>query len=996
MYFSKIHFVFILEIICVLRCSALSIDFGTNCDVFYNNSCFIYISELDLSWENSRQNCITRGGHLTSINSENEDEMLQNLVKNYPGNSLGTLAWIGLNYSSYNELSNWEDGNPLTYTKVPIINDPDGCIGINGYGAWRSAPCSSSMDIHRICRKPGSAFAIRENEQYQTITNDAITNSSILPTILACRTDTYPQSNRTISWEYKATRSNVWNSMNADTSENGISELAINKNGSYRCHVTSGGAEQIYTTTTTGAQTTIPATTGTTESVSVSMIQTNSTLTPEGISITVIAIGAVVGFVVLTACIIVMIIIIFIIIIICIRKRKPKEYQYLSKIKYSNSLTAAIPPPSVRQCKQKNDRKNYEFLKDVIPGIDITEKELMETLEDSNIEIPESIYSSNYINLPSKSQPKMKLYYEDITEFVDPKMEPIKLDLYKQHLTKLIKNTGLFEEEFKSLGGVTLKYPCENAVMAHNKQKNKYKMIFPYDKSRVILTPLDGDYMTTYINASYIPGLYCTEKFIAAQAPKEETVVDFWRMIMESDVTNIVMLSNIIEGNRKKCEMYFPLDSRTPEQFGKFKIQQIHAETFLGYIVRIFQASNGEKTQKIKHFHFTAWPDQDVPIVYDELLNFTQKVHNDVKDTKSHILVHCSAGVGRTGTFITLFNILSAIEKSQPISIYKVVYEMRESRPQMVQTFRQYKFIYLSVSELLFQDTSIEASEFTSTYKQYLETDIEGYESILYQQFNELNFQTDEIIELPYETGSDPQNAKKNPVAKIVPYDDNRVVLIPLTDMNDYINASYISNLNFIATVHPNTHTMADFLQMVTQTASSLVIMLTTRKEKGEIEGKRSKRASYWGKTDECTHINPFTVRNTHSEKVSTIIKQSLIIENNEDGMSHSVTQLILLAWNDKGEATDIKSILLLIQTMQKYRQENPNLPIIVHCSDGIGRTGVLLTTYKIIEHINNKDAIDIFHVIKGLRSERMHFVPTLNHFLSCFALVNEYCSTTI
>ena len=636
-----------------------------------------------------------------------------------------------------------------------------------------------------------------------------------------------------------------------------------------------------------------------------------------------------------------------------------------------------MPPTNIRPSKKKNDNITYEYLKDITPGIDITEKQLMETLEDGVFEIPESIYSTNYVNLPNQSSPK-KVYYEDITEFEDPKMEPINLNVYKQHLTKLMKNSGEFEQEYKSLGSIALRYPCENAVMEHNKVKNKYKMIFPYDKSRVILPPLDDQFMTTYINASFIPGCYCSEKFIAAQAPKDNTVEDFWRMIMEFNVTNIVMLTNIIEGNRKKCEMYFPLDSRTPEQFGIFNIKQIHAETFLGYIMRTFQVTDGKKNLKIKHFHFTAWPDHEVPIVYDEFLTFSHKVHNEVKGTKSHVLVHCSAGVGRTGTFIAVFNILSAIEKSHPVSIYKIVHEMREHRPQMVQTFRQYKFIHLSVAEMLFQDTSIEASKFTSTYKQYLETDIEGYESILYQQYNELNFQTDQVIELSYETGTNPQNAKRNPGGKIFPYDDNRVVLLPLVSDNDYINASYIFNLNFIATAHPNSHTLADFLQMVTQTSSTLVIMLTTRKEKAEIDGKTSKRVSYWGKTDESVRIHPFTVRNTHSEKSTNMIKQSLTIENPENGTSHSFTQMTSLAWNDKGEPIDPNNVLVLIHAMRDFKQENPHLPIIIHCSDGIGKTGVLLSTYRIIEHIKNKDPIDIFHVIKGLRSERMNFVPTL------------------
>ena len=428
------------------------------------------------------------------------------------------------------------------------------------------------------------------------------------------------------------------------------------------------------------------------------MSANNITNTDTGKLSTYIAISSVAVILLISACLITVLIIILL--IIYIKKRKPKEYQYLSKIKYSNSLSLAIPPVIVRKSNSKSDKFTYENLLELTAGIDISEKQLMDTLEDPNIQIPETIYST----IPNTS-PVTKVYHEDITEFTDPRMQPINLDNYKQHLTKLMKSVGTLEEEYKSLGGVALKYSCENALLEHNRSKNKYKTLFPYDRSRVILPPINGDITTTYINASYIPGLYSTHKFIAAQGPREGTIEDFWRMIVENEVTNIVMLTNIIEGNRKKCEMYFPLDGRHPEQFGECIIQQVNAETHLGFIVRIFKVTSGNKSMQVKHFHFTAWPDHDVPSVFDELLNYVHKIHNDLMYTESQILVHCSAGVGRTGTFITLFNILSAIEKSMPVSIYRIVHEMREHRPQMVQTFRQYKFIYLSVSELLFQDT---------------------------------------------------------------------------------------------------------------------------------------------------------------------------------------------------------------------------------------------------------------------------------------------------
>ena len=733
--------------------------------------------------------------------------------------------------------------------------------------------------------------------------------------------------------------------------------------------------KSILTTTTSTISTQTGQQTNKTNSPSgtmITMTTTNGTSPTKIESILYIAVGATLGGLIIICVLSLMIIIL----VIClIRKKKPKAYQYLSKAKYSNSLSLVLKPHV--PTKKKEGRLTYQNLLEFTPGIEITERELMDALESPATEIPEAVYSTDYVNVSDLRHIPVT-NYEEIDEIRNPRFAAIHLDVYKTYLKDLWKKEGALEEEYKSLGGVSLRYPCENALLEQNIPKNKYKMLYPYDKSRILLTPIRDDPSTTYINASYIPGVYTNQNFITAQAPMQNTIEDFWRLVIENKIENIVMLTNIIEGNRKKCEMYFPLDTKHPETFGSFVIHLVKTEIFPGFITRVIKVEKEGRSAQVNHYHFTAWPDHDVPSVFDEFLTFVKKTHENLKFTKSSILVHCSAGVGRSGTFITLYNIMAAIERSKPISIYKIVHEMREHRPQMVQTFRQYKFIYLAVSEMLFQDTAIEAKEFTKTYEQYKQTDVDGYESILNQQFNELNFQTDNSFKVSSESGNDKENEAKNPRNSIIPYDENRVILVPVNDGSDYINASYMMNLNFVATVHPKLNTLADFLQMIYQTGSTLVIMLTTRKEKGEIESRMSQRASYWGKTDESIEIPPFTVTNTHSEKSTTMIRQTLTITNNKDGFSNSFKQIISLAWNDRGEPNDLPSIIVLIQILKKYKQENPNLPIIVHCSDGIGRTGVLLTTYKNIEDIETKDSIDMFHTIKHLRNDRMKLVPTL------------------
>ena len=303
-------------------------------------------------------------------------------------------------------------------------------------------------------------------------------------------------------------------------------------------------------------------------------------------------------------------------------------------------------------------------------------------------------------------------------------------------ISRVLGDGNALENEYKSLGGETLRYECSFAQIDQNRIKNKYKFIYPYDKSRVVLKKIGKDVHSDYINASNIPGMYVDENFIAAQGPKVNTIADIWRMVFELKIVNIVMVTNCVEGGKLKCEEYFAMKEGRISEHAEYKVKTTSLTQYVGYITRVLKVQSSKESIQVKHFHFTAWPDHDVPSLHDELLQFIGYVQDNITQSETPILVHCSAGVGRTGTFITLFNLRAAILRRQPISIYHLVHEMREHRPHMVQTYRQYKFIYLAVLELLLENTSIPAEEFSSTYQNYLQSDQTGYVSVFFQQFS--------------------------------------------------------------------------------------------------------------------------------------------------------------------------------------------------------------------------------------------------------------------
>ena len=569
--------------------------------------------------------------------------------------------------------------------------------------------------------------------------------------------------------------------------------------------------------------------------------------------------------------------------------------------------------------------------------------------------------------------------YQEIEEIVDPLMKPISLDLYKVHLDRLWQNEGELQREYELLGGKDHRYTCENGFLDLNRSKNRFKQIYPYDKSRVILSQYDDDIPgSDYINASIIPGIYMPQKFIAAQAPKDTTLEDFWRMIIENKIVNIVMVTKLIELGKRKCEPYFPTSENNQLQIGQLNLILDSECLFNGHILRKINVTNGIRNLEIKHFHFTAWPDHDVPTQFNELLSFVRKVHKGLIKTKAPILVHCSAGVGRTGTFIALYNLTRAIQKGRAISIYKIVHEMREHRPQMVQTFRQYKFIYLAVLEMLIGQTTISAKDFTNTYKLYLKSDTEGYESAFFQQFNELNYQCQKSFENVCSIAEDPKNADKNHVKYSLPYDFNRVLLFSNHFDSDYINATCHDNSSFILSINPTVFCLQDFLQMVYQYQVSLVVMLTTNNEKKLIESGESEFMQYWPTSAGPIKCAPFILTLTKSQSWLSIDKKDITITHTLEKKSHTFTQFICTKWTAESEPTDLCAIVKLLKAINSHKSEHPNSTIILHCSDGVAKTGILYTIHKAIQESIERNEVDIFHIIKKLRSERMNSIPEL------------------
>ncbi|XP_077567249.1 receptor-type tyrosine-protein phosphatase eta-like [Stigmatopora nigra] len=272
---------------------------------------------------------------------------------------------------------------------------------------------------------------------------------------------------------------------------------------------------------------------------------------------------------------------------------------------------------------------------------------------------------------------------------------PVKVEDYEAYYKKQKADSNCgFAEEFEDLRPVGTNQSKSNALMQENKAKNRYNNVLPYDVSRVKLSIIHGSPYDDYINANYVAGYDSRKEFIAAQGPLAATVKDFWRMIWEKNVHCLVMLTRCNEQGRVKCEQYWQSGSRHWEYIRVSATSEIALDD---WTIRDFDIKNVKtaETRSVRQFHFTAWPDHGVPESTELLIGFRHLVreHMDQYSTNSPAVVHCSAGVGRTGTFIAIDRLLFQIERENVVDVYGVVHDLRMHRPLMVQTEDQYVFL---------------------------------------------------------------------------------------------------------------------------------------------------------------------------------------------------------------------------------------------------------------------------------------------------------------
>ncbi|XP_040511700.1 receptor-type tyrosine-protein phosphatase delta isoform X30 [Gallus gallus] len=568
---------------------------------------------------------------------------------------------------------------------------------------------------------------------------------------------------------------------------------------------------------------------------------------------------------------------------------------------------------------------------------------------------------------------------------------PIPILELADHIERLKANDNLkFSQEYESIDPGQ-QFTWEHSNLEVNKPKNRYANVIAYDHSRVLLSAIEGIPGSDYINANYIDGYRKQNAYIATQGALPETFGDFWRMMWEQRGATVVMMTKLEERSRVKCDQYWP--SRGTETYGLIQVTLLDTVELATYCVRTFALYKNGSSEKreVRQFQFTAWPDHGVPEHPTPFLAFLRRVKTCNPPDAGPMVVHCSAGVGRTGCFIVIDAMLERIKHEKTVDIYGHVTLMRAQRNYMVQTEDQYIFIHDALLEAVTCGNTEVPARNLYAYIQKL-TQIETGENVTGMELEFKRLASSKAHTSRFISANLPCNKFKNRLVNIMPYESTRVCLQPIRGVegSDYINASFVDGYRqqkaYIATQGPLAETTEDFWRMLWEHNSTIVVMLTKLREMG-----REKCHQYWP-AERSARYQYFVVDPMAEYNMPQYILREFKVTDARDGQSRTVRQFQFTDWPEQGVPKSGEGFIDFIGQVHKTKEQfGQDGPISVHCSAGVGRTGVFITLSIVLERMRYEGVVDIFQTVKMLRTQRPAMVQTEDQYQFCYRAALEY-----
>ncbi|XP_077500944.1 receptor-type tyrosine-protein phosphatase mu-like isoform X1 [Amblyomma americanum] len=555
--------------------------------------------------------------------------------------------------------------------------------------------------------------------------------------------------------------------------------------------------------------------------------------------------------------------------------------------------------------------------------------------------------------------------------------KPLPLSKLQGYVQRMLACDGLKSEFISQPKGC--QRPAIEAKRTENKFKNRYGNLLAYDHSRVKLKPIPGVSQSDYINANYIDGFWRPARYIATQGPKHQTLNDFWRMVWQEYVCKIVMLTSLVELGKNKCEKYWPEKTAS---YGEIQVHLISEEKFPDCVIRKLHLTLADTTREVKHFHLTSWPDYGLPLYPNTLLTFLRKVNEYRTYNEAPVVVHCSAGVGRTGAYILLDNLLEQAQSEGVVDVVGQLSTMRKNRMNVVDRLEQYNFVHRCLVEsVCLPDNSFPSIKMHDRYRQLLSVDKTTGKSNIAMEFEELEPLKPRFTPEDFAAAREPANMSKSRDPSVLAPDRGRAYLRDGTFLNAvYVNGFYKKD-KFLVTQTPSSKDAGDLWKLVIETGAKTIVTLDVFSEGGDVVPfwPTSGSAKYGDHTVECAEDRHANIMSVQVLRVKPKHKMS--------GSSRRVTvrHFHLSTWNSAEQMVD------LVGQVERWQQQSNDGIILVQCRNGCTASGLFCCCALVLEKLKNENEVDVFYATRIIRENRPQFISNCDQYKFCYDTAVAY-----
>ncbi|NXC60826.1 PTPRV phosphatase, partial [Aleadryas rufinucha] len=589
--------------------------------------------------------------------------------------------------------------------------------------------------------------------------------------------------------------------------------------------------------------------------------------------------------------------------------------------------------------------------------------------------------------LKAKRTKKSSLPQEMVTYSLRNVHRPVPLQNFKQYYEmKTASANHAFFQEFEELKEVGKEQSKVEAELPANVSKNRYPHVLPYDHSRVKLSQLEEDPHSDYINANFMPGYTSQQEFIATQGPLKKTIEDFWRLVWEQNVCNIIMLTVCMENGRVLCDHYWPSES-APVSYGQVRVHLLMQSSSEEWTIREFKLwHEGLQAERlVSHLHYTAWPDHGIPESTTSIMTFRELVREHIQSTKDAgpTLVHCSAGVGRTGTFIALDRLLQQMKQEKVVDIFGVVYTLRMNRYLMIQTLSQYIFLHSCILDKILEEPLLDLSGTERSCPIPLKSFAQHYAQKAAKSHMGFLREYEALLEVVKEEASSASpsagSQQTRPSSSILPYDRSRVKF-SLLEHGPFSGLLQVwrvpgcsSSRDYLAVHGPDKLTMEDFWTLVWEQDVHTILTLLPWQEKGEVPGEVC-----WPLEGDSLCTQTLTIQCDSEKLVSGWRCTQLKLKHEKKSKERQVQRFLYTLWSSKKQP-DVQSLVELLVAVRRCTPHRRRAgPLLLHCSGDMSQMGTLISLDCLLYQMKAERTVDIYGVTLQLARSCCLMTPTL------------------